>query len=181
MVDVVLVDESGKACGRADRLTVHTDHTPLHLAFSCYVTSPEGDLLITRRSLDKLTWPGVWTNSCCGHPQPGEDLAAAVVRRCREELGIEVAGLHCVLPDFRYRATDLSGIIENEVCPVFLATTLDVPRPDPLEVADWRWSSWAQVSRAVAATPFAFSPWMALQVPLVISVTTPSPPTPVTS
>ncbi|MDO4718839.1 MAG: isopentenyl-diphosphate Delta-isomerase, partial [Propionibacteriaceae bacterium] len=100
---VVLVDESANPIGRAPRLEIHTAETPLHLAFSTYLFNRHGQVLITRRALSKGTWPGVWTNSCCGHPRPGESLDDAMRRRIREELGAEVTTLSTVLPEFRYR------------------------------------------------------------------------------
>ena len=84
---VVTVDEAGNTIGSAPKETVHTDHTPLHLAFSCYLLNSEGMLLMTRRALTKRTWPGVWTNSFCGHPGPGEACEDAIVRRSEQELG----------------------------------------------------------------------------------------------
>ena len=84
---VVTVDEAGNTIGSAPNETVHTDHTPLHLAFSCYLLNSEGMLLMTRRALTKRTWPGVWTNSFCGHPGPGEACEDAIVRRSEQELG----------------------------------------------------------------------------------------------
>ena len=63
----------------------------------------------------------MWTNSCCGHPRPGEEPTDAVRRRLDDELGLEVGDLRSALPDFAYRAVDASGVVENEVCPVFVA------------------------------------------------------------
>ena len=62
-----------------------------------------GRLLVTRRALSKATLPGVWTNTCCGHPAPGEAIEDAVVRRVGQELGITLHDLRLVLPAFRYR------------------------------------------------------------------------------
>lgn len=169
--DVVLLDDAGHPIGRADRLSVHTPGTPLHLAFSTYLFNPNGEVLLTRRALTKGTWPGVWTNSCCGHPRPGESLEDAARRRIREELGIAVGPVFSLLPDFRYRATDASGIVENEICPVFGAHVTDEQlSPDPAEVAEWLWVPWERLVDAMAANPLVYSPWSALQVPRVAEV-----------
>jgi len=167
--DVVLVDAAGSPVGTAPRLSVHDADTPLHLAFSCYVTDGQGQVLLTRRALGKRTWPGVWTNSCCGHPRPGEALVDAVRRRLVDELDLEVGEVTCALPDFAYRATDASGVVENEVCPVFVASTHAGSRvsANATEVMEWKWVPWTSLGQAVGATPFAFSPWSALQVPLL--------------
>lgn len=166
---VVLLDEAGHSIGTADKAGVHHTETPLHLAFSCYVTDGEGQVLLTRRALGKRTWPGVWTNTCCGHPRPGEALTDAIRRRLVDELGLEVGELTCALPDFAYRATDASGLVENEVCPVYVAPTRSGSHvtPNSSEVMEWKWVSWRSLGQAVGAAPFAFSPWSALQVPML--------------
>jgi isopentenyl-diphosphate delta-isomerase len=164
---VVLMSDAGEAIGATLKSQVHSLATPLHLAFSLYLFDADDRLLLTRRALDKRTWPGVWTNTCCGHPGPGEDLADAVRRRVGQELGLELADLTCVLPDFAYTAVDASGIMENEICPVYRARTVHPhvdPSPNPVEVMDWKWGAWQDVVRAVGATPFVFSPWSVLQV-----------------
>ena len=181
--DVVLLDEDGMPIGRADRMQVHSTTTPLHLAFSTYVFNAHGEVLVTRRALAKKTWPGVWTNSCCGHPKPGESLEDAARRRIREELGLNVGPLVSLLPDFRYRAVDASGIVENEICPVFAAFVPDEqPIANPDEVSEWAWVPWENLSAAITATPHVYSPWAALQVPQIASahpdaVWRPAPPT----
>ncbi|GAA1799484.1 isopentenyl-diphosphate Delta-isomerase [Agromyces neolithicus] len=160
---VVLLDADGAPIGAMDKSRVHTANTPLHLAFSCYVFDSEGRMLLTRRSLAKRTWPGVWTNTCCGHPAPGERLEDAIRRRMRFELGAEVDALRLVLPEFRYRAVAPDGIVENEVCPVYFARLRSDPRPDSDEVMDWRWTSVAGFLAAAEAVPFLLSPWSVLQ------------------
>lgn len=161
---VVLVDDKGSPVGTADKLTVHGVDTPLHLAFSCHVYNREGEVLVTRRALDKLTWPGVWSNSFCGHPAPGETQEDAIRRRALAELGIEVNDLTLVLPSFRYRAVDASGIVENEICPVYKAVTVDDVQPNPTEVSEFAWVSPQSLQTSVARAPFAFSPWLGWQL-----------------
>lgn len=161
---VSLLDDDGMQIGVADKREVHTLKTPLHLAFSCHLFNAAGEVLVTRRALTKRTWPGVWTNSFCGHPAPDEPMVEAVQRRARAELGVAIEGLELVLPDFRYRAVDASGIVENEVCPVYRATTMDAVAPNPDEVIEFAWVAPDALRAAVAATPFAFSPWIVLQL-----------------
>jgi len=161
---VVLLDNDGAPIGTADKVAVHTTDTALHLAFSCHLFNAAGEVLVTRRALGKRTWPGVWTNSFCGHPAPGEPMEDAVRRRAQFELGVSLSTLELVLPDFRYRAVDASGIVENEVCPVYRATTLDALAPNPTEVAEYEWVAPDALRTSVAATPFAFSPWIVLQL-----------------
>ena len=139
MERVVLLDEDGRGVGTTDKATVHHEETPLHLAFSCYLFNPRGELLLTRRALSKPTWPGVWTNTCCGHPAPAETPRDAVLRRLSDELGIEVGDVELVLPAFRYRAVMGNGMVENEMCPVFRAITEVTARPNPDEVEEVRW------------------------------------------
>jgi len=161
---VVLLDNAGNVVGEADKATVHTTDTPLHLAFSCHVFDSAGRVLVTRRALSKLTWPGVWTNSFCGHPAPGESVEDAIARRASAELGIVVSELKLVLPDFRYRAVDASGIVENEICPVYRAVTTDVVAGNPDEVSEWEWVDPASLTAAAGAAPYAFSPWLVWQL-----------------
>lgn len=162
---VVLLDERAHAIGTAPKATVHTRETPLHLAFSCYLLNDEGNVLLTRRALSKATWPGVWTNSFCGHPRPGEPLTSALERRAEFELGAHVRTIESALDDFRYRATDASGIVENEICPVFTATLDGTIHPNPDEIAEWAWVTPSDLLHSVRSTPFAFSPWLVLQLP----------------
>ena len=159
---VVLVDESGTPVGTADKATVHTAATPLHLAFSCHVVDADGRVLVTRRALTKQTWPGVWTNSFCGHPGPGEPVVDAVRRRGAFELGLELGEVTPVLPDFRYRATDASGLVENEICPVVVARLASgsVVRPNRDEVMDHTWVPMADLLSTVESAPWALSPWL---------------------
>ena len=162
---VVLLAEDGTPVGTAEKATVHSQETPLHLAFSCHVFNTAGQLLVTRRALTKLTWPGVWTNSFCGHPGPDEPMVEAVARRAQRELGITLDSIEMAVPDFRYRAVDASGVVENEICPVFIAVTSDTPRPADDEVAEFEWVDARALLESLEKSPWAFSPWLTLQLP----------------
>ena len=162
---VILLDDEGNPCGTADKQTVHSASTPLHLAFSCYLLNDQGQILLTRRSLSKRTWPGTWTNSFCGHPAPGEPVEEAIVRRADFELGTRVRDVQVMLPDFRYRAVDASGVVEHEVCPVYVAF-VDAPlAPRADEVAEWEWIEVETLLESARLTPFLYSPWLIEQLP----------------
>ena len=164
MEQVVLLDEHGHAIGTADKAAVHHQDTPLHLAFSCYVINPRGELLLTRRAQAKPTWPGTWTNSCCGHPAPGETLTNAVLRRLNDELGITATAVDLILPDFRYHAVMPNGVAENEICPVVRVVYEGPAHPNPAEVDAHRWIPWPEFIRNIANGTLAVSPWCADQL-----------------
>jgi isopentenyl-diphosphate Delta-isomerase len=165
---VVLLDTAGRPVGTMPKAQAHHADTPLHLAFSVYVFDAGGRFLATRRALGKRTWPGVWTNSCCGHPAPGEGVATAARRRLGQELGLQPARLELVLPDFAYRAVAPDGTVEHEVCPVLFAHLAGDREPevaaDPDEVAEWRWVSWETFGTVATTAPWALSPWSVEQV-----------------
>ena len=161
---VVLLADDGTRIGTASKALVHTTHTPLHLAFSCYLYDGRGRILMTRRALSKKTWAGVWTNSFCGHPGEGESFQDAIARRAEQELGTTISSIAPLLPDFAYRAVDASGIVENEICPVFSALITSELAPNPDEVAEYAWVDPRALKTAALATPFAFSPWLLEQI-----------------
>ena len=160
---VILLDEQDKPSGMLEKYAAHTLNTPLHLAFSCWLFNEKGQLLVTRRSLAKKAWPGVWTNSVSGHPQTGETFEQAVERRCRFELGVDIHSMTPVYPEFRYRAVAPNGIVENEVCPVYAARRASPLQINLDEVMDFQWSNLEDVLSGIRATPWAFSPWMVMQ------------------
>jgi isopentenyl-diphosphate delta-isomerase len=162
--EVVLLDEDGNAIGTAAKAAVHGTVTPLHLAFSCYVFDGAGRLLVTQRALDKATFGGVWTNTCCGHPAPGEPIAEAVRRRTEQELGLDLDRVTLLLPRFRYRAVGDNGTVEYEMCPVFTATSTGDPHPDPAEVEAWEWVPWAEFRDDVLSGRREVSQWCHEQV-----------------
>lgn len=166
---VVLVDDAGRPVGTQSKGSVHGATTPRHLAFSCHVVGADGRVLVTRRALGKKTWPGVWTNSFCGHPAPGEPMEEAVRRRAAFELGIELDQIVCALPDFGYTARDASGVEENEHCPVFIARIASPLAPNADEVADTHWTTISDLAAATDAAPWAFSTWLTMHLPQLLA------------
>lgn len=171
---VVLLSEDGHRIGVAPKASVHHAQTPLHLAFSAYLFDPAGRLLVTRRADDKATFPGIWTNSVCGHPGPGERLSDAVRRRAAAELGVTVTGLRLVLPRFGYRA-EQDGVVEHELCPVFVGQ-VDAPRDgalplaDRTEVAASEWVGWDEFVADVEQGRRRVSPWCCAQLPALVAL-----------
>jgi isopentenyl-diphosphate Delta-isomerase len=182
---IVLVDETGQPIGSAEKLAAHHSDTPLHLAFSCYVFDGHGSFLVTRRALSKKVWPGVWSNSVCGHPAPGETMSAAIGRGLRRELAMTARDLKVVLPSYTYKAPPFRGIVEHEVCPVYVARAESEPRPNPTEVEAAKWVSWEDfVTAAEADTTGAYSWWCKDQLKqlktnsLIAAYANPAPATP---
>ncbi|MBA2280439.1 MAG: isopentenyl-diphosphate Delta-isomerase, partial [Acidimicrobiia bacterium] len=172
---VVLVDERGCPSATIPKPDAHSSTTPLHLAFSCHVVRADGQVLLTQRAHHKPTWPGVWTNACCGHPQLGESFREAVTRRLGEELGARPVRLALAVGDFAYRAVMAGGTVEHELCPVVVVEIDDEPlRPDAAEVADHRWVPWEELVRRAAAEPASLSPWSVAQV-AELAALSPSP------
>jgi isopentenyl-diphosphate delta-isomerase len=156
---IVLVNSDGEPMGTAGKLASHHGSTPLHLAFSCFIFNRKGELLITQRALSKKVWPGVWTNSVCGHPGPNESMENAIRRRLDYELGMGATDLVCALPHYRYQSPPFRGIIENEICPVYLGRTADEPTPNSEEVAAFQWISWKDFLSSLKKNPGRYSYW----------------------
>jgi isopentenyl-diphosphate Delta-isomerase len=163
---LVLVDETGRPIGTRRKATVHDGNTPLHSAFSVFLFNRRGELLLQQRAFSKKTWPGVWSNSCCGHVMLHEDAADAVARRLRFELGISRADIHVILADFRYMA-EKDGIVENEICPVFVAFSNADPKINPDEVAAVKWIAWREAFAMIRRPEEDFSPWAVLEADLL--------------
>lgn len=148
---IILVDDEGTPIGSAEKLSSHHANTPLHLAFSCYVFNEKGELLVTQRAHKKKVWPGFWTNSLCGHISPDEATVDAIKRRLDYELGMTAKDFKVVLPDYRYKTPPFNGIIENEICPVYIATASSIPKPNPDEVEDLKWMKWSDYKKELEA------------------------------
>ncbi|WP_030197237.1 isopentenyl-diphosphate Delta-isomerase [Streptomyces sp. NRRL S-87] len=131
-----LVDESGNTIGTAEKLSAHQAPGQLHRAFSVFLFDEAGRLLLQQRALGKYHSPGVWSNTCCGHPYPGESPFAAAARRTYEELGLSPS-LMAEAGTVRYNHPDPdSGLVEQEYNHLFVGLAQAELRPDPEEIAD---------------------------------------------
>lgn len=155
---VILVDDQNRQIGVAPKDTVHTKNTPLHRAFSLFLFNTNHQLLVTKRASTKKTFPGVWTNSVCGHVAPDEEPIDAVKRRLQEELQMSASEIREVSP-YRYRFMDVNGIVENEICPIFVGYADEIPKPNPEETEDWKWIDWNEFIQTVHQYPGTYSPW----------------------
>ena len=140
---VYYVDQYDTPTGEtSEKYAAHHAHTKLHAAFSVYVFNNKGQFLVTQRAATKKVWPGVWTNSCCGHPFPEESREDAIKRRLQYELGMTAKDLQIMLPNYTYKTPPFNGIIEHEYCPVYIAYAASEPVPNPTEVAQYYWMDW---------------------------------------
>jgi isopentenyl-diphosphate delta-isomerase len=159
---VVLVDELNSVLGTMPKAEVHGAITPLHRGFSCYVfLSKDRRVLVQQRSAKKRTWPLVWSNSCCGHPGPGESNIDAAKRRLKYELGLVPTLLEEVSP-YRYCFTK-DGIMENEICPILVGIVDHEPVVNPNEVQAVRWLEWKAFLRVIELNLKDYSEWCAEQ------------------
>ena len=156
---VVLVDEFNTQIGVADKQMVHTSQTPLHRGFSLFIFNAKKELLLTQRALTKKTFPGIWSNTVCGHPLPNEDVITAAKRRLKDELRMSAYEYEIVKSDYMYSFTDQNGIKENEICPILVAHSNAFPRPDFSEIADWKWLKWEIFLVEAESNSSHYSPW----------------------
>lgn len=153
---VILVDQRDRPAGEAEKLEAHRQGR-LHRAFSVFVLDGSGRVLLQRRAAGKYHSARLWSNSCCGHPRPGEDTRAAAERRLAEEMGF-----HCALEPagaFVYRA-QLGDLVEHEYDHVFRGRFDGDPRPDPAEVEAWHWMPLEALEAGLAAHPGDYTVWL---------------------
>lgn len=165
MPDVILVDQADRPVGRMEKQEAHRKGL-LHRAFSVFLLDGS-KLLIQRRALDKYHCGGLWSNTCCSHPAPGEPVLSAAERRLDEELGIKNARLR-ELDTFLYRAAFPNGLAEYELDHVLLGEYSGPVRPDPMEIAQVRWIDLEELQRDLQAFPQWYTPWFPPALTLVL-------------
>jgi len=155
---VVLVDEENNEVGTMPKSEVHQKETPLHRAFSSFIfRTSDGKLLLQQRSSKKKTWPLMWSNSCCGHPAPGESNVDAAYRRLDAELGLKPLAIEEVSP-YRYCFSHLD-VMENEICPIIVGFVDVEPVLNPDEVEATRWVDWRAFIEETKRYPHRYSEW----------------------
>lgn len=154
---VVLVDELDNATGIMEKLEAHRKGA-LHRAFSVFIFNDRDELILQRRAPGKYHSAGLWTNTCCGHPRPGEVLIAAAQRRLLEEMGIACELQHHF--EFTYSANVGNGLQENEFDHVFTGRYSGAPVPDPEEADAWRAITLDALELEMAMEPQRFTPWL---------------------
>jgi isopentenyl-diphosphate delta-isomerase len=150
-----LVDEQGRTIGTAEKLTAHQAPGQLHRAFSVFLFDTDGRMLLQQRALGKYHSPGVWSNTCCGHPYPGETPFAAAARRTAEELGAAPLRLQQAGTVTYNHPDEATGLVEREYNHLFVGIAAAEQRPDPSEVAATRLVTAGELAELRAAKPFS--------------------------
>jgi len=161
---VILVNEQDEVQGAAGKMEAHSKGL-LHRAFSVFVFNRKGEMLLQRRSLDKYHSGGLWTNTCCSHPLPGEKTLAAARRRMNEEMGFD-ANLEKVF-DFVYRADFDNGLTEYEFDHVFVGEYNGEIEVNADEVMDWCYKGMDQIAHSLKNDPQQYTAWFRLAFPKI--------------
>ena len=156
--NIHLVNRRGERIGTIDKLAAHREGR-LHEAFSIFIFNVRGELLLQRRATAKYHSGGLWSNTVCSHPAAGEDIALAVTRRLREEMGFSVSVREVF--SIVYRSDYANGLTEHEFDHVFFGHYDAEPVPNPEEVMDTKWVAIDILARDVAEHPDAYTTWLA--------------------
>jgi len=152
---VILVDEKDNPVGTGEKLRIHQEGK-LHRSFSIFVFNSKGELLLQKRAKGKYHSGGLWTNTCCSHPEPGRNLKAEAEKRLQAEMGFT-----CDLKEissFIYKA-DLGDLVEHEFDHVFLGKFDGNPKPDNKEAEDWKWLNLTELRQDIKDNAKNYTSW----------------------
>lgn len=166
MEQVILVDKDDCEIGVMEKMEAH-QQAVLHRAFSVFLFNPQGKMLLQQRALTKYHSAGLWTNTCCSHPRPGETLENAVSRRLIEEMGIATKVSKAF--DFIYQAELPDNLNEYEFDHVFIGNYDADVRPNHLEVANFVYQSLEEVEANLQSHPEKFTVWFKIAFPKVVT------------
>lgn len=158
---LILVNEKDEMVGVGAKLKIHREGL-LHRAFSIFIFNSRGELLLQRRAFSKYHSAGLWSNTCCGHPRPGEQILGAAERRLKYEMG-----LNCPLEEvgsFIYRVDVGNGLIEHEFDYILVGRSEAHPILNLEEASDCRLTGLAELGREMDSFPEAFSCWLRIIV-----------------
>ncbi|HEX2534447.1 MAG TPA: isopentenyl-diphosphate Delta-isomerase [Chitinophagaceae bacterium] len=159
---IILVNEQDQPVGTMDKLSVHQQGL-LHRAFSVFVFDRAGRLLLQQRAQRKYHGGGLWTNTCCSHPYPGEATDKAAARRLQEEMGFQTPLRK--LFHFTYHAAVENGLIEHEFDHVFAGEYEGPVAPDGSEVADYCYREMEAIENDLQQNPARYTTWFRLAFP----------------
>jgi len=160
MDHVILVNADDTPIGIESVMAAHRSPGHLHRALSIFLFDATGGLLLQQRAVAKGRFGGLWSNTCCTHPGPGESIYAAGRRRLDEEMA--VAAALASAGTFTYRARDPdSGLVEHELDHVLVGVFEGEPTPNPAEVGDWAWVDATLLQTDLQQRPTRYTPWLA--------------------
>lgn len=162
--EIILVDENDKITGTCEKMEAH-EKGWLHRAFSVFIFDEQGRLLLQQRADDKYHCGNLWANTCCSHPAPGEETAAAARRRLKQEMGFETE-LRKVF-HFTYKAHFENGLTEHEFDHVYTGKYEGPVHPDPREVKDYRYLHLYKIREMLSRDPGQFAPWFRIAFPMI--------------
>lgn len=165
---LILVDDQDRELGVQDKLSVHQQGL-LHRAFSVFVFNSNADLLMQQRADDKYHSPGLWTNTCCSHPRPGEVTLEACKRRLMEEMGI-VCELEFSF-SFLYKCSFENGLTEHEFDHVYVGQTDELPIINSDEVKAWKYISIDALQNEISLHPDSYTEWLKICLPELLEQT----------
>jgi isopentenyl-diphosphate delta-isomerase len=153
---VILVDENDRALGTMEKMEAHQKGL-LHRAFSIFIFNDKGELLLQKRASTKYHSAGLWTNTCCSHPHPGEETLAAAKRRLKEEMGIDALLIHKT--SFVYKTNFDNGLTEHEFDHVYIGNYNKNPVLNENEAEEYKWMSLENTKKDIHKCPENFTSW----------------------